>query len=142
MEQVQEKQVDEELVTARSVVRSRKDRFWPLTPGSKRDCRRFFAHTVKTAAGCLLWQGAKRGEYGQVRVYKECGTGTFSAHRTAYCIAYGECPADMVVRNKCDNPLCINPKHLELGTHADNVADRVARGRSGKTRTLKPKPTA
>ena len=35
-----------------------------------------------------------------------------------------------VLRHKCDTPQCINPYHLEVGTHADNVADRVSRGRS------------
>lgn len=37
---------------------------------------------------------------------------------------------DMVIRHKCDNPTCINPDHLELGTHAENVQDRVERNRS------------
>lgn len=53
-------------------------------------------------------------------------------HVKAYCVAHGltEAPTGMVVRHKCDNPRCINPAHLELGTHADNMNDRNVRGRT------------
>lgn len=51
-------------------------------------------------------------------------------HRETYEQIYGTIPHGMVVRHKCDNRLCINPHHLELGTVADNVNDRVLRGRS------------
>lgn len=54
------------------------------------------------------------------------------AHRVAYCEAKGIDIAEIkgkVVRHRCDNPACINPDHLELGTQADNVADMVAKGR-------------
>lgn len=54
------------------------------------------------------------------------------AHRIAYTITYGEIPNGMVVRHKCDNSKCINPGHLELGTHVDNMKDRQERGRTVK----------
>ncbi|WP_165365573.1 HNH endonuclease [Bacillus albus] len=50
-------------------------------------------------------------------IYKEC---------------FGEIPDDLMVRHKCDNPKCINPEHLELGTQQDNVNDMVERGRNAK----------
>lgn len=53
-------------------------------------------------------------------------------HRLVYCEAHGLSLLDIegqVVRHTCDNPRCINPDHMVLGTHQDNVADRVARGR-------------
>jgi hypothetical protein len=48
-------------------------------------------------------------------------------------------PPNMVIRHKCDNPKCINPDHLELGTPYDNSADMVARGRSTAGRPWKGK---
>ena len=51
-------------------------------------------------------------------------------HRHFYTIYKGDIPSGAVVRHICDNRLCINPDHLILGSHGDNVADRVKRGRS------------
>jgi len=52
------------------------------------------------------------------------------AHRTAYIICKEEIPEGNIIRHKCDNSKCINPDHLELGTHADNMRDRDERGRT------------
>lgn len=57
------------------------------------------------------------------------------AHRLAYCQHHGLELSDIegqVVRHRCDSPSCVNPEHLELGTHADNVRDRQERGRSAR----------
>jgi hypothetical protein len=55
-----------------------------------------------------------------------------AAHRLAYWLAGNDFPTGLVVQHLCNNPACNNPAHLAVGTHADNVADRVAAGRSAR----------
>lgn len=75
---------------------------------------------------CITWPASRgtRG-YGQL-VYQNK---TRKAHRVSYEIHVGPIPRGMVVRHKCDNPPCVNPAHLEIGTQSDNVSDAVERGR-------------
>lgn len=54
------------------------------------------------------------------------------AHRVVYEQMFGEIPKGLVVRHKCDNPSCVNPEHLELGTNQDNIKDKVRRNRTAK----------
>lgn len=58
----------------------------------------------------------------------ECGKKIF-AHRVAWELVKGEIPQDQCVLHRCDNPQCVNPDHLFLGSHKDNAADRDAKGR-------------
>lgn len=86
---------------------------------------RFLAYgwTV-TDSGCWEWGGPC--EYAGYGAFKVQGK-THKAHRTSFQHFKGPIPDGLVVRHKCDNPPCINPDHLELGTTADNMRDRDTR---------------
>jgi len=88
-------------------------RFWPK---------------VKKTKTCWLWTAAT----------DDCGYGFFRkesrgmmcrAHRVAWELEHGPIPDTMQVLHTCDNPACVNPDHLWLGTHADNMHDKVRKGR-------------
>ena len=79
--------------------------------------------------GCIEWQGSKdRDGYGQIN-YEGV---TKRAHRVVYCDYHNIVLEDidnLVVMHTCDNPSCINPNHLTVGTQKDNVRDMLLKGR-------------
>lgn len=89
--------------------------------------RRFFDMTSPDPeTGCIVWTRARnRKGYGQIRVRSRLRI----AHRLSWEMAHGEIPAGMMVLHRCDNPPCVNPAHLFLGTNSDNQKDSVAKGR-------------
>lgn len=76
---------------------------------------------------CWPWIGAEHGRgYGGILInYK-----SVPAHRVAHALCKGVVPPGMFVLHRCDNPKCVNPAHLFLGTHQDNMDDMVSKGRS------------
>lgn len=80
-----------------------------------------------TESGCWEWNGTRSAEnYGSISV----GNKTRLTHRLAYETWVGPIPEGNVVRHKCDNPPCMRPEHLEVGTYRDNTQDMIERGRS------------
>lgn len=88
------------------------ERFWTL---------------VEKTDGCWLWRGTFNHKYGQIQV-----RGKFCrAHRVAYELTHGVAlKTTQILCHHCDNPACVRPDHMFVGTHADNVADMVRKGRN------------
>ncbi|MFB6873710.1 HNH endonuclease [Streptomyces sp. NPDC056323] len=93
----------------------------------------FWARVARSDS-CWLWTGGKSGQYGQLQ-YQRC---RLLAHRFSWQLANATpCPEGLVIRHRCDNPPCVNPDHLEVGSVAQNVRDAYGRGRRTGPKTLR-----
>jgi len=80
----------------------------------------------KGISDCWQWNGTKdKDGYGRFFSGKHT-----KSHRLSYSLQYGDISEGMCVLHKCDNPSCVNPNHLFLGTHKDNSIDMVNKGRN------------
>lgn len=100
------------------VVLDDRERFWQLVTKAPGDA-------------CWLWEHAT-----DVRGYPVFRKrhGTIRGNRMAWEATHGSVPKDMLVCHRCDNPLCVRPDHLFLGTDLDNIRDMWSKGRSGPQR--------
>lgn len=90
-----------------------------------------FWQKVRKTDGCWQWTGAITGfGYGVMTRGSE-GAGNILTHRFSWELHYGPVPDGLFVLHRCDNPLCVRPEHLFLGTKQDNAVDCAAKGRSG-----------
>ncbi len=96
--------------------------------GKPRDLRTAFMKSFTTPEeGCWEWMRNKYKQgYGQITSFQK----SYLAHRLAWEYAFGSIPDGMFVCHKCDNPSCVRPDHLFLGTPLTNMRDKISKGRS------------
>lgn len=103
---------------------------YPLSPER---IKRFWSNVDKSGE-CWVWTATLSKGYGRFR-----NDGRYDrASRIAWYLTYGRIPDNFIVCHHCDNPSCVNPNHLFLGTHKDNAQDKVRKGRAqwGEQATL------
>ena len=91
-----------------------------------RDVKERFESKVKKTETCWIWMaGISKDGYGRFRF----GKSKARAHRVSYLIYKGNIPPGMLIMHSCDNPKCVNPEHLSIGTTKDNTDDMYNKGR-------------
>lgn len=103
--------------------------FQPMPPPITDPVARFWRLIQKSEDGCWIWTGnVSKAGYGNLWTPEK--RGYVYAHRFSWRLANGEIPDGLCVLHKCDNPPCVNPSHLFLGTKRDNTHDMISKGRA------------
>lgn len=95
---------------------------------------RFWAK-VEKGDGCWNWTAANVRGYGRISINNRM----FRAHRVSYEMHRGPIPEGLEICHRCDNPRCVRPDHLFVGTRSDNIRDRVAKGLHGSKPAAMPR---
>lgn len=101
-----------------------------VTSFREKDVRRFWSKVkILGPDECWLWQASCSGDgYGTTKF----GPKVYGAHRLSYLITHGKPIQGWQILHRCDTPRCVNPNHLFIGTHQDNMDDRDNKGRTHK----------
>ena len=98
------------------------DRFWGNVDKER-------SNIFYNGTRCWEWvAGCTSTGYGQFLIQRK----KYKPHRISYTLAFGGIPEGLFVLHHCDNPLCLNPSHLFLGTQKDNMNDKVSKGRQNR----------
>ncbi len=93
------------------------------------DAFRFLSKITVSESGCWVWNGCRNKKgYGSFRVGKLC----IPAHRVSYSLFNNKDPSELFTCHTCDNPGCVNPEHLFLGTNQDNMIDMYKKNRGNR----------
>lgn len=102
---------------------------------TQKDIERYFSNVIKTET-CWLWIGetnkddARPNKLNYGRFFLASEKKRILSHRFSYFFHYGKFDLSNHVLHTCDNPLCVNPEHLFIGTNTDNVRDKINKGRA------------
>lgn len=94
------------------------------------DIQSRFWSKVDKSGECWEWRAHARKGYGSIKVNGKA----MYAHRLSWEMQNGSIPDGLKVLHRCDNPLCVNPAHLFIGTQKDNMEDRESKGRGADRR--------
>lgn len=101
-------------------------------PRARKSLEERFWSKVAKGGGCWEWTRYREPDWGYGIFRAVPGESMQKAHRVSWEIAHGPIPEGMQVCHRCDNPPCVRPDHLFLGTHLDNMRDRNAKGRQSR----------
>lgn len=93
------------------------------------EMRREFEEKIEKTDGCWIWTGSASTYHGLTYGQMRFNNRTALAHRVSWILHHGEIPPGIMICHKCDNPICVNPSHLFLGTAKDNAVDRETKRR-------------
>lgn len=88
---------------------------------------------IDDITGCWNWVKCKTGGYGNIGYNKF----VFLAHRVSYALFIGTFDESLLVCHKCDNPACVNPDHLFIGTQGDNMRDCISKKRFNRQNDIR-----